>query len=120
MTSSVGDFYTRFIMGKSFGNVTGVLALICAAGTVNAQSTNTQSSPSAIHGVAKDSAGQPVAGVEVSVRNMDDQSDPAVVSGSDGSFALRKIKPGKYEVSGAHDGFREVTVSFDLAAGEDR
>jgi len=120
MPSSVGNSYTRFTMGNSLINATGVIALLYAAGTVNAQSVNAQSSLSAIHGSAKDSAGQPVAGVEVSVRNMDDQSDPAVVTASDGSFALRKIKPGKYEVSGAHDGFSEVTVNFNLAAGEDR
>ena len=64
MTSSVGDLYTRFTMGKSFSNVTGVLALMCAAGIVNAQSVNTQSSLSAIHGLARDSAGKPVAGAK--------------------------------------------------------
>jgi hypothetical protein len=112
-------------MGKSFciitgSKVTGLVALMCAAGTINAQSVKTQSSLSAIHGSAKDSSGKPVAGVEISVHNMDDQSDPEILSASDGSFALRKIKPGKYEINAEHDGFQAVAVSFDLAAGEDR
>ena len=112
---------TKRLSLRSFGDVAGLIALICAASTVNAQSVvDGINKLSAIHGSAKDSSGQPVAGVEISVRNMDDQSDPAVLTGSDGSFALRKIKPGRYEITTAHDGFREVTVSFDLAAGEDR
>jgi hypothetical protein len=117
MTSSVVYVYTRVTMGRTFANVTVLIALFYA--TVNAQSVIETTRLSAIHGSAKDSSGRPVAGVEISVRNMDDQSDPAVVSGSDGSFALRKIKPGKYEISAAHEGFRELTLSFDLAAGDD-
>src|ERR1039457_1491926 len=115
MTSSAGNIYTRVTMGKTFANVTVPIALMFAIGTVNAQSVIETARLSAIHGSAKDSSGRPVAGVEISVRNLDDQSDPAVVSGSDGSFALRKIKPGKYEISAAHEGFRELTLSFDLA-----
>jgi hypothetical protein len=78
-----------------------------------------QSPLSAIHGQAKDSAGQPIAGAEISIHNLDEQSDPVVVTGGDGSFALRQIKPGKYEVGAAHTGFQKVTMNFELAAGED-
>ncbi len=85
----------------------------------NAQSASTNSAQCAIHGITKDADGKPVAGVEVSVHNLDDQSDPAILSGADGSFALLKIKPGKYEVIAARDGFQSVTVNFNLAAGDD-
>jgi hypothetical protein len=107
-----------------FNNVAGAIAVLCAAAAANAQPVSTQSSPSAIHGTAihgviRDSGGMPIAGVEVSIHNLDDQNDPAVVSATDGSFALRRINPGKYEVSAAHDGFQSVTVNFNLAAGED-
>ena len=102
----------------TIGAVAAVIGLVFAAESV-AQSVEKTGS-SAIHGSVKDSSGQPVAGVEVSIHNVDEQSDPAVLSASDGSFALRKIKPGKYEVSAAHDGFRNTAISFDLAAGEDR
>ena len=89
------------------------LILLCVA-EMNAQST-----PGAIHGLTKDSGGQPVAAAEISIHNLDEATDPVVLSASDGSFALRQIKPGKYEVSAAHEGFKDVSVSFDLAAGED-
>jgi hypothetical protein len=107
------------ISAPLFSNVAGVIAILCASVAAHAQSVIAQPSPSAIHGTTKDSGGKPVAGVEVSVHNMDDQSDPAVVSAADGSFALRRIKAGKYEVSAAHDGFQSITVNFNLAAGED-
>jgi hypothetical protein len=84
-----------------------------------AASCYSQPSLSAIHGQTKDASGQPVASAEISIHNLDDQSDPVLVSATDGSFALRKIKPGKYEVSAAHTGFQPTTMNFDLAAGED-
>jgi putative OmpL-like beta-barrel porin-2/carboxypeptidase family protein len=95
-------------------SIAALIAVLCAPAALHAQS-----SLCAIHGSVKDSAGKPVAAVEVSIHNMDDQTDPAVLSAADGTFALLKIKPGRYEVSAAHDGYANATVGFSLSAGED-
>jgi hypothetical protein len=48
----------------NFSKFPGAVALVCAVGSVNAQSVVEKTGLSAIHGSVKDSGGQPVAGVE--------------------------------------------------------
>jgi hypothetical protein len=102
-------------MRKSLlGVATSYLIMLPGAGLIFAQAPS-----AAIHGLVKDAGGQPLAGVEVSILNTEDKTDPVIVSASDGSFALRKLHPGKYEVSAAREGLQAQVLSFDLAAGED-
>lgn len=91
-----------------------MIALLCVSGALN-----TQTSLSAIPRNGEGFQWTAVSGVEVAIHDLDDESDPVVSSASDGSFALRQITPGRYEVSAAHDGFGHLRVNFDVAAGED-
>jgi len=58
----------------TISTIAGVFGLVFAAGSVNAQSGVETAGSSAIHGSVKGSSGQPIAAVEVSIHNMDEQS----------------------------------------------
>jgi len=62
--------------------------------------------PGDIHGVVRDSEGQPVAGAQVLVHNVDENTDHAVLSAMDGAFLVKGLKPGQYHLTASKEGCR--------------
>jgi hypothetical protein len=57
-----------------------------------------------LHGIARSTAGLPVAEATVIARNLGDQSRRVVLSATDGSFFLSDLKPGRYVITAEKDG----------------
>jgi hypothetical protein len=64
----------------------------------------------ALHGVTRDANGQLLPQARVTVHNIADGSDLAVVSGRDGSFVIPGLTPGQYQVSAKADGFATLAA----------
>ena len=62
--------------------------------------------PGDIHGVVRDSEGQPVAGAQVLVHNVGENTDHAVLSAMDGAFLVKGLKPGQYHLTVSKEGCR--------------
>ena len=62
--------------------------------------------PGDIHGVVRDSEGQPVAGAQVLVHSVDENTDHAVLSAMDGAFLVKGLKPGQYHLTASKEGCR--------------
>jgi Putative beta-barrel porin-2, OmpL-like. bbp2/Carboxypeptidase regulatory-like domain len=63
------------------------------------------STPGEVRGVTRYANGLPMPGAEVVILNGDVDIDRTIVSGSDGTFAFKNLKPGEYQVSAKKDGF---------------
>jgi len=72
-----------------------------------------------IHGTTRDSSAAPLAKVQVRLHSVEDAMDVTVLSGSDGAFLARGLRPGTYQVVASKDGFvTPVATTIHLAAGD--
>src|ERR1700736_1749424 len=63
------------------------------------------STPGEVHGVTRYANGLPIPGAEVAILNGDVDIDRTVVSGSDGTFVFKNLKPGEYQLTAKKEGF---------------
>jgi hypothetical protein len=68
-------------------------------------------SPGEVHGVTRYSNGLPMPGVEVVILNGDVDIDRTIVSGNDGTFVFKDLKPGEYQLTAKKDGFGLSPIS---------
>jgi hypothetical protein len=72
-----------------------------------------------LRGITREPGGQPLPGVQVVVHATDGSADRAVTSSSDGSFTVDDLKPGRYQLIGAKDGFAtSPDNNIELAEGQ--
>jgi hypothetical protein len=72
-----------------------------------------------VQGVTRYPNGLPMPGAEVVILNGDVDTDLTMVSGSDGSFAFKNLKPGEYQLTARKEGFTLSPITkVDLAAGK--
>ena len=75
--------------------------------------------PGEIHGVTRYPDGLPMPEAKVLIINADADIDRTMVSGSDGTFVFKNLKPGEYQVTAAGDGFALSPVTkVELAYGK--
>ena len=73
--------------------------------------------PGFLGGVTRDpSSGRPVPQAQVTVHNIDKNTNRTVVSGADGAFAVADLEPGRYDVAATKDGFTRSSATLDIAA----
>ena len=78
--------------------------LLCLAGTVFSQSTNSGD----IRGTATDPSGALIPGVAVTVTNLDTGATKNLVTNSDGLYDTASILPGNYRVTFTKEGFDKL------------
>jgi hypothetical protein len=61
--------------------------------------------PGEVHGVTRYPSGLPMPEAEVVLLNPDANIDRTMVSGKDGSFIFKNLKPGEYQLTARKDGF---------------
>ncbi len=77
--------------------------------------------PGEVHGVTRYPSGLPMAEAEVVILSGDADTDRTTVSGSDGTFVFKNLRPGEYQLTARKDGFALSPVTkVDLAYGKDR
>jgi hypothetical protein len=75
--------------------------------------------PGEIHGVTRYPSGLVMPGATVLILNADADIDRSIVSGSDGTFIFKNLRPGEYQVTATKDGFALSQVSkVELAYGK--
>jgi hypothetical protein len=75
--------------------------------------------PGEIHGVTRYPNGLPMPQATVAILNPDADTDRTMVSGSDGSFAFKNLRPGEYQLTATKDGFDLSPVTkVELAFGK--
>jgi Putative beta-barrel porin-2, OmpL-like. bbp2/Carboxypeptidase regulatory-like domain len=83
------------------------------------QAPAVSSFPGEIHGVTRYPSGLPMPEAMVAILNPDADIDRTIVSGSDGTFAFKNLKPGEYQVTATKDGFALSQVTkVQLAYGK--
>jgi hypothetical protein len=70
-----------------------------------------------VRGIALNGS-EPVPGVQVIVHSVDAGTDRSVVSGRDGYFSVRNLKPGTYRLTAAGEGFVATPITVQVAAGQ--
>jgi hypothetical protein len=64
-------------------------------------------------------AHEPLPYAEITIRNAEDKTERAVLSGPDGAFAIYGVAPGHYEISASKFGYADsASVGIDLSAGQ--
>jgi len=71
-----------------------------------------------IEGVAKDAQGQPIPGVQLTLRTTTGSTDKRATSRADGHYRFAEIAAGDYSISGAKEGFAMATAAVAVGAGE--
>ncbi len=61
--------------------------------------------PGNVHGVTRYPSGLPMAGAQVVILNADVDVERSTVSGEDGSYSFKNLKPGHYQLSAKIDGY---------------
>jgi hypothetical protein len=75
--------------------------------------------PGEVHGVTRYPSGLPMPNAEVAILNGDANVDRTTVSGSDGSFVFKNLKPGEYQLTARKDGFAPSPIAkVSLDAGK--
>jgi len=71
----------------------------------------------ALGGITRDSKGQqPVSETNVVARGLDADTYRTAISGSDGTFSINDLPPGRYEVTATRRGFAGVSTRVEVAA----
>ena len=74
--------------------------------------------PGDIRGTTRNPSGQAIPAVQIVVHSVEEKIDRSVTCGSDGSFVVQNLKPGKYELIAKADGFASPSTVVDLGPGE--
>jgi hypothetical protein len=75
--------------------------------------------PGEVHGVTRYPSGLPLPGAEVVLLNADNDTERTMVSGSDGSFLFKNLKPGEYQLTAKKEGFGLSPITkVQLATGK--
>ena len=70
-----------------------------------------------IRGTARDPGGFAVAQALVTLHNLDENTNRATATDSNGGYLFENLKPGRYEVSAAKEGFAKTpSFTIDLVA----
>lgn len=72
----------------------------------------------AIAGKTRTQSGNPLPQVQVMVRGVDESTIRAVLSSDDGAFDIESLKPGIYLLTATKPGFRSLSPTVTLAAGQ--
>ncbi len=93
----------------------GAVLVLCVIGIQVC--AHAQSTFGGIVGVVKDPGGLVVAGAQLTLRGLDEESTQTVVSEADGSFAFLNVKAGRYEIGVHAAGFAPLKLqSVELGA----
>ncbi len=99
--------------------------LFCLAGIVAATAlmrvpamADDPAAPGNIRGTTRNPSGQALPAVEVVVHGVGEKTERSVICGSDGSFVVENLKPGKYELVAKADGFVSPSTMVDVGPGE--
>lgn len=72
----------------------------CFALQVHAQSTFGD-----LRGTTRDPSGLPLPATSVTAHSLDENTDRRVMSGEDGAFVIENLKPGRYQLTAAKEGY---------------
>jgi len=76
--------------------------------------------PGDVHGMVRYPNGLPMAGAQVIILNADVDVERSTVSGQDGTYVFKRLKPANYQVSARIDGFApSQTMTVDVVPGQD-
>jgi beta-lactamase regulating signal transducer with metallopeptidase domain len=76
--------------------------------------------PASLSGVLRDASGAVLPGVELTLRNIVEQTSSTAVSDGTGRFTFRTIPEGRYELTARLPGFRALSNNVILSAGDDQ
>jgi hypothetical protein len=90
-----------------------LILLVCSA------ALTAQSPAGRLHGQITDPSGAVIPGAAISLKNSSGLTIPAKSDGA-GSYDIKNLAPGKYTVSVNAKGFRSLTATVEVAAGQDK
>ena len=90
----------------SFGTVLVVVMVVTFWGTPS----DGQSTFGSLRGSTVDQTGSPVAGAQVTLHSLDENTDATAVSDADGNFLFENLKAGHYKLTAAKEGFANGVV----------
>jgi hypothetical protein len=92
-------------MNRSFGNLSVLALLLAFIFLLHCPVSNAQTFRGTILGTVTDSSGAAMAGVTVSIKNVDTGLTRNVVTSDDGSYSAPELPIGNYSVSVSKEGF---------------
>jgi hypothetical protein len=79
-----------------------------------------QSTFGSVRGTVQDSTGAAIAGTQLVLHSVDENTDRSFTTGSAGDFLFENVKTGRYSLKAHHDGFADtVTSGITVAARQD-
>src|SRR5262245_60568119 len=91
-----------------------ILLLLVLAGALPAQSPAGR-----LHGQVTDPSGAVIPGATIALKNASGLTIPAKSDGA-GNYDIKSLTPGKYTVTVSAKGFRPLTATVEVAAGQDK
>lgn len=96
-----------------------LLVLLAGCALITAPSAFTQTTTADVVGDVLDSAGASVPGVAVTLTNLETSETFRATTNGAGAYVFNLLKPGRYSISMAAQGFKTNTVApFNLSAGD--
>src|ERR1035438_5515517 len=81
------------------------------------QLAHAQSTFGDLRGITRDPGGQPVPSAAVTVHSLDENTDRKLIGENDGSFLMKNLKPGHYQLTAAKAGFQSSpAIDVELSA----
>ena len=97
--------------------------VVCAASCmliISPANLSAQSTFGSIRGATQDQTGAVLPHVQVTLRNVDENTELSTLSDDSGNFLFQNLKPGHYRLTGAKEGFSIAVVDkLELAARQD-
>ncbi len=104
---------------KSFCSI-GLSALISAL-SVGSGRLPAQTVEGRVNGTVTDSAGKVAPGVQITLKNLDENAERRVTSSDAGAFVIPSLPPGRYSLTASAQGFQQYVVpEFKLQVNESR
>jgi len=89
-------------------SVLALLALFALCG-IPGERFEAQSTFASVRGSTVDQTGAAIPGAQVTLRSLDENTEAATTSDSEGNFVFENLKPGRYALTAAKRGFSKAT-----------
>jgi len=100
--------------------LTSALTILAALLFMNNLRLEAQSTFGSIRGIVQDSTGASIPDAEITLHNVDENTDRKVKADATGSYAFENVLANKYSIRAQHDGFADTVVAgVTLAARQD-
>lgn len=106
-----------FILKRVLSLAIPILCFIAVVGTFSATYAQSSATSASIAGVIADPQGAVIPGAKVTITSIGTNNIREVMSGEDGAYTVKELRPSQYEIVVTADGFKRTILRVELDLG---